>query len=91
MDGCGDEQLFRSADSESEGEFDEQDRELDDLYSESESEYHPESDVDYDDRFGPRDDASDDLSDAGSAEAEPRGLLLPSAADSPMDLEGLSV
>ena len=78
-------------DSESEDEFDEQDRELEELYSDSDSEYCAGSDVDYDDRVGPRDDASDDLSDAGDADYELGGLLLPPGADSSMDLDGLVV
>ena len=72
VDGSGDEQLSRSAESESEDEYDDVDRELDELYSDSGSECCADSDLEYDDYPHGGEDASDDISDAGDYE---RGLL----------------
>ena len=66
VDGSGDEQLQRSADSMSEGEFEAQDRELEENYSGSDSDSAGLDDSDYDDRFDHWDDSSDDLSDDNS-------------------------
>ena len=86
MDGSGEEQLCRSAESESEGEFDQVDRELDELYSESDSEHYAESDLDHDDRISARDDASDDLSDIDGSE---RGFAFDGDSGACPDLGGL--
>ena len=84
VDSSGEEQLFRSADSESENEFDAVDRELDELYSGSDSEDYS----DYD-GFDDCDDSSDDLSDDNSELGGLGQSLLGLAGDCP-DLCGLA-
>ena len=68
VDGSGDEQLSRSAESESEDEHDALDRELDELYSDSGSERSAVSDLGYDHDYHQGEESSDDISDAGDYE-----------------------
>ena len=88
VDGSGSEQLERSAESMSEGEFEAQDRELEENYSGSDSDSAGLDDSDYDDRFEDWDASSDDLSDAGSELGGLGQSLLGLAGDCP-DLGGL--
>ena len=66
VDGSGDEQLFRSADSASEDENDEYDRELEENYSGSESERSSQSDMD--DYYPAGEAAAEEQSDPGDYE-----------------------
>jgi len=82
VDGSGDEQLSRSAESESEDEYDALDRELDELYSDSGSERSAVSDLGYDHDYHQGEESSDDISDAGDYEPallapEPGGGRVP--------------
>ena len=88
VDGTGDEQTSRSADSESdEDDYDAQDRELEELYSGSESEFG--SDDDYWERaYESEDDEGDFYEDAGSDYEPPSFVLEPGEGDAP-DLAGL--
>ena len=89
VDGSGDEQLVRSVDSESDNEFDAIDRELDELYSGSESEAGPDSDVDLDEWRRGDGDSSDGHSDPGDYDVG--GLSLAFDGGGADDFAGLFV
>ena len=88
VDGTGDEQTSRSADSLSDDdEFDEVDRELEELYSGSESELG--SEVDYWEQLHESEDDGWDLSEGSGSDCEPPPFVLEAGEAGPSDLGGL--